>query len=352
MKKPLIQFIHFCLGLLILLLSHVALAGCNNYGWTASQLPMTTIPSTLALTAAQSAAPNNTPISDWYSLSSQNLVYCPTGGNFIPVFTTLSHSQVTNLTSGTYNEGGLSFTVYNTTVPGIGYIIKTSGNAAGTSISPTALSGYNAQTLASGYVTANVTINLTVSVRFIKTASLTAASYTLPKTTLVFFSIVTPTNTAVGYVYMNGSSVTVPIATCTVSTQSIPVSLPSINTAVLPSLNATAGSTPFNVTLNCPASRNVYMTLTDNSNPGRTTSIIGLAGSGSTASGIGIQVLRNGNPVLLGPDSSAAGNTNQFLIGTNLLGNVTIPFTARYIRTGAVQGGTVKAVATFTLSYQ
>jgi type 1 fimbria pilin len=344
------RFAHICLGMFIFLLSHAAHAGCNNYGWTASSIQITTIPSTITLSAAQSSAPSNTPISDWYSISSQNIIYCPGGGNFLAVDTTLQQVQASSSKSGTYTESGLSYTIYNTSVTGIGYIIKTSGNAAGATINPTALN--DIQVLASGLVTSNVTINLTVSVKFIKTTNLTASSYTLPNSNLVYFRIDTSYASAAGVVTMAGSSISVPITTCSVSTQSIQVALPSINTSTLPTLNATAGSTPFNVILNCPTSKNLYMTLTDNTNPGRTSSIIGLAPNGSTASGVGIQVVRNNSPVLLGPDSSATGNTNQFAIGQNQLGLITIPLSAQYIRTGTVQGGQAKAAATFTMSYQ
>lgn len=346
-----------CLGLLILLFSQAALAFCYIDGWMNKDVAISTIPNTITLSRAQSASPINTPISDWYSLTSNTVVYCPHTINELirPAYVTLTQRPYTASSSGSYSENGLNFTVYNTQVAGIGYIIQTSGTVTrDLIISPTALSGSSAQTLAGTTFTGTLdnTIDLTVSVKFIKTTNLPAASYTLPKTILAYYAVVTGSQTATGSVSMNGSTVSVPAPTCSVNTQNIPVSLPGINTAVLPTLNATAGRTPFNIVLNCPASNNVYMTLTDNTNPGRTTSIIGLAPNGSTASGVGIQIIRNGSPVLLGPDSSAAGNTNQFAIGQNQLGTITIPLSAEYIRIGTVQGGQVKAVATFTMSYQ
>jgi len=55
--------------------------------------------------------------------------------------------------------------------------------------------------------------------------------------------------------------------------------------------------------------------------------------------------------VRLGPDSPVAGNTNQWLVGP-ATDTMTIPMTAEYVATGAVEPGIVRALATFTMSYQ
>jgi type 1 fimbria pilin len=145
-------------------------------------------------------------------------------------------------------------------------------------------------------------------------------------------------------------------ATCSVSTASVAVTLPDVAPADFPSVGDTAGSKAFDIGLNCAGSTaQVYMTLTDSTTPANRTDKLTLAPS-STATGVQIQILRSGNTLVsYGPDSNAAGNTNQFLVSSAsaivTAGNV-IPFTARYVRTGAVGIGTVSAVATFTMSYQ
>lgn len=143
--------------------------------------------------------------------------------------------------------------------------------------------------------------------------------------------------------------------TCSVNTQNLQVNLPAIEAKQLSSDGATTGNTPFTLWVNCPSTTpvNVYMTLTDNSKPGQTNSTVVSAASGSSASGVGVQISdQNGLPITLGPDSSMAGNPGQFLVRSNLTGSIPIPFTANYIRTGAIKPGTLKAVATFTMSYQ
>lgn len=340
---------------LLILTSFSAQAGCNNAAWTGSAVPIA-VPGSIQVSNPQDGQ-LNTPLSAWFSVTSSNIVYCPSKngenpGNLIPVFTKLEQSPSTFSTAGYYSEGGRTYTVYNTSIPGIGFVVQSRKDAPGKVSAIVSLTGTGKQEVDSGWITANVNVIITTWVRLIKTARLTAASYTLGSTTFVNYAVSTNWANGSGSVYMNGSTLSLQNTSCTVNTQNISVSLPAINTAQLPALSSTTGSTPFSILLNCPSTQNVYMTLTDNSNPLRTSSIIGLEPSGSTASGIGIQVLRNGSPVLLGPDSSTAGNTNQFVIGRNQLGTVTIPLSAQYIRTGTVQGGKVKAVATFTMSYQ
>jgi type 1 fimbria pilin len=355
MTHHFMQYIRQCLVrlcipvILLMLIGFSAQAGCNNTSWTGSAVAIS-VPASIKVSNPQDG-PLRTPLSNWFSVSS-SIVYCAQGGNLIGIFTTLQQSPGTSSTAGSYSENGTNYTIYNTNIPGIGYVVLSSVVAAGTSFGSIAMTGTSAQTIASGTVYANTTITITSQVRLIKTASLTASSYTMNRTTFAYYAISTNWAGGTGSVYMNGSTLSMQDTTCTVNSQNINVSLPAINTAQLPALSSTTGSTPFSITLNCPSSKNIYMTLTDNSNPLRTSSAIGLEPTGSTASGIGIQVLRNGNPVLLGPDSSMAGNTNQFVIGLNQLGSITIPLSARYIRTGTVQSGKVKAVATFTMSYQ
>ena len=140
-------------------------------------------------------------------------------------------------------------------------------------------------------------------------------------------------------------------ASCSVNTSNIAVNLPSIIATQLSTVGATAASVPFNISLNCPNPVDVYMTMTDNSNPTQTSTIISAA-SGSTTQGVGVQIKRNGSALALGPDSSNAGTSNQFQIGSGLSGMVSIPLSANYIRTGTITGGSLQAKATFTMSYQ
>ncbi|AOZ01287.1 adhesin [Cupriavidus sp. USMAHM13] len=130
-------------------------------------------------------------------------------------------------------------------------------------------------------------------------------------------------------------------------------------TSELKSVGATSSPKSFEVRLQCSGgnpgtSTKMYMTLTDSANPANETDTLSLA-SGSQAKGFGIQVLRASDDTLVsyGPDSAAAGNTNQWKVGSFGNVNVTIPFKARYVRTSSsIVPGTANGTATFTMSYQ
>lgn len=140
---------------------------------------------------------------------------------------------------------------------------------------------------------------------------------------------------------------------CTISNKDLTKQLDDISVLDLNSVGATAAPMLFQLSLNCPTGNTkVAITLTDSSDATNRSDTLKLAG-GSTARGVGIQLLKgDSTPILLGPDSADAGNANQWVAGTATGGGFLIPLQARYIRTGTLTGGTVKAIATYTMSYQ
>ncbi|RQT14447.1 type 1 fimbrial protein [Burkholderia contaminans] len=166
----------------------------------------------------------------------------------------------------------------------------------------------------------------------------------------------------VSYRIAGGISIKPKVPTCSVATKRIDVQLsPSGNGFTTRDFKGVGTTTPerdFSIKLNCVGgdegtSTNAHVTLTDNSNPGNLSNQLSLSPD-SDASGVAVQVLKNGKPLSFGPDSSAAGNPGQWEAGNipQGMGTFTIPLTARYIQTGAkVKGGNANAVATFTMSY-
>jgi type 1 fimbria pilin len=142
---------------------------------------------------------------------------------------------------------------------------------------------------------------------------------------------------------------------CDVTTPSIQVALPAVTRASLPAVNATAGETPFKLGFRCPQGTGsyVHVTLTDASNMANRSTTLGLA-PGSSASGVGLQVLRDDTPVAYGPDSAMVHTENQWSVGFAKGGqSMEIPLRVRYIRTEETLGpGSVVGKATFTMSYQ
>jgi len=141
--------------------------------------------------------------------------------------------------------------------------------------------------------------------------------------------------------------------TCRVSNSSIVVPMPPIPSSALPSVGSTAGETNFSINLNgCTVGLNLSMTMTDAGNAGNNSNVLSL-GSGSTASGVGYQVLYNSSPIRFGPDSSAVNAPNQIRLGVAAQDMFTVPLSVRYVRTGeTVTPGRAEGRATFTMSYQ
>ncbi|EDT38436.1 Fimbrial protein [Burkholderia ambifaria MEX-5] len=124
-------------------------------------------------------------------------------------------------------------------------------------------------------------------------------------------------------------------------------------------IGSTVGPRSFAISLTCSGGdagtmTNAHVTLTDSTNPNNTSTTLSLTKE-STASGVGLQIMKGDTLVGFGPDSAAVGNTNQWQVGTVMQGqaNLTIPLAARYVQTGSkITPGSTDARATFTMSYQ
>ncbi|MBB4512910.1 fimbrial protein [Paraburkholderia fungorum] len=145
---------------------------------------------------------------------------------------------------------------------------------------------------------------------------------------------------------------TVTVRSCSVTTSSVDVTLPKVFAKDLSTTGATSGATPMKIGLSCSQGTNVKVTLTDASDVSNRSTTLGLA-PGSSATGVGMQILNGSTPVAYGPDSSSAANVNQWSAGTAAGGAMNVPLTVQYIRTpGTLVPGIVKGTATFTMSYQ
>lgn len=188
---------------------------------------------------------------------------------------------------------------------------------------------------------------------FIKTATaLKSGVYQIPS---LDAAVVTAYNNEVktAKVIINPTTITVTASGCTVGTKSANVDLGTIDIRTLTTVGSTSPSGAFNVSLTCDANVAVSAVMTDQTTPSNTSSVVTLTGD-STASGVGVQFFYNGTgPLMMGPDSSAAGTTNQFFIqSTTAAQTLSLPFQAQYIRTGELVPGSANALASITFSYQ
>jgi type 1 fimbria pilin len=140
---------------------------------------------------------------------------------------------------------------------------------------------------------------------------------------------------------------------CKVTTPSIAVTMQPTMLRQFTGVGSTSAATAFSIGVDCTGvATTVAITFTDSNHPGNTSDALTLTPA-STASGVGIQILRNSAPVSFGPDSSVAANTNQITIGASNSTVMNLPFSGRYIQTAAqMRAGSANGVATFTMSYQ
>jgi type 1 fimbria pilin len=194
-----------------------------------------------------------------------------------------------------------------------------------------------------------------VTASFVATGQIAPGASTLSSAPLISVSYTTDEGGPWGQtpVYTGSASGVLTHATCSVNQTNVSVIMPTADTRAFSSgVGAVAAPQPFSLSLSCATGATVLITLTDSVNPANRGTALQLAAN-STAKGIGVQVLNSaGTPVAFGPDSATPGNTNQWTIGASPNGTLQVPLTARYVRTGNVSAGSVKALATFTMSYQ
>lgn len=215
----------------------------------------------------------------------------------------------------------------------------------------------------------------TVTMELVKTGTIPAGSYGLANggqavisLHLVAGSVIPPIASA-RIVMGNTTSVPVIVVkdkpTCSVSASSTSLDVPlgNVPRSTFTGLGSVSKEKSFNLVLECTGgdageSRGINITLTDPASSGGNSSTTLPLTPGSTASGVGIQVLRdNGTLVSYGADSAVVGNPNQWKAGTvtgaiNGTQIFTIPLKARYVQTAPdVTSGVADGLATFTMSY-
>jgi type 1 fimbria pilin len=138
--------------------------------------------------------------------------------------------------------------------------------------------------------------------------------------------------------------------TCTVTTPSVSVALPEVKASDLRRVGEARGDTQFRIGLQCSAGADVFVTLTDATDPDNRSNLLTLTRD-STAQGVKLRMLNNGAPISYGPDAAAKGTLNQWRVGPSA--QITgVPLSVQYVATGEVKPGTVRGNATFTMSYQ
>jgi len=237
------------------------------------------------------------------------------------------------VTNNVGNSPGAGIEYFPTGVAGVSYVLIHSSAPM-----------YQYATMSTDYGSGSeVTFSLPTIMEIVATGTITNGS-TLQAGTLGYWQWQGSGNPKIE-AFALGNSVTFVTSSCSVNTNPINVTLPTISTTALGSVGATAGTTPFTIGLTCTGAAGMSVSVTMNYN-GSASGIQGvlLPTSGST-SGIGVQVLDQTNtPITFGTAEAE---------GTTTVGQMSIPYSARYYQTAAtITPGTLAASATFTLTYQ
>jgi len=141
--------------------------------------------------------------------------------------------------------------------------------------------------------------------------------------------------------------------TCNMLVSDLQVPLPLVNTTNFTGVGSAAGGKPSVLEFQCDANANAQVNFTDATEPGNAGDTLKLLG-GSSATGVGVRLTIDGNPVMLSPNEAFhSGGTEVPLQNTTAASAVEqIPFSAEYVQTGpSVTPGTVQARSLVNISY-
>lgn len=312
-------------------------------------------PSVLNYRGPSGLVPVGSPIApDWLGLREDRQIFgcagvpaCISSGTIEPVSLPISGVS--------YTEDGVTYDVFDTGIPGIGYVIGVRdpnstkyipGNAPVTRTFPFAGSRPGADDL--GY---------RVRIRFVTTAQrLVTGSYNIPEQKIATLRAGFWYGTETSNLKLSAVRINVTATGCTIQTGSGGnLELGAIPTSQLPAVGDRAGGDSITLSLRCDRGIHLYGVMTDQTNASNRSQILSLT-SRSTAKGVGIQFFTgtSSTPVSYGPDQSAAGVQNQFYINTSGSDGqiINVPLRATYIRTGDLVPGSANGLASITFSYQ
>ncbi|WP_196766787.1 fimbrial protein [Burkholderia territorii] len=261
-----------------------------------------------------------------------------------------------------YVDGGKAYPIYETTIPGVGLAIA---------VRPFALLTYfdwvpleEPYTELERIYPFNTYTNAEFEVRATPVVSgpVKSGTYSFSAQSVKFETFAEPSGERLSPTRLTTKislSATVAARVCKVTSGlDAVVDMPAVTVSSFGGVGSVSSQAaqPFSVKLDCEENVRVHATMTDANNPANVSDVLSLSPE-STASGVGIRILRNNGtvPVRFGPDSSNPGNTNQWYITTtpSTGGRVTVPFVAKYVKSGQqVSTGSVKARSTITFSYQ
>lgn len=254
--------------------------------------------------------------------------------------------------TGTFDSMLNGRRVYSTNVAGIGYTISgTTTKCAGGSVTVT-----GSNTIQGNVNTAKLCENPTgmispalhgfVRITFYKTAAETGSGVITARTVGSFVLLNNSVLWQSPEAAVNINAFTVTTPACKLTTTSIPVDMKDVDKNAFNGKGSTPGDAhtrPFNLPMACNAGTKVSIKM-EGDIYDASKGVINTIGGNNTATGVGIQLLYNNQPITLG---------SEVLVGTSFAGGgFTVPLKARYYQTAdRITTGTANGVLSFTLTY-
>lgn len=261
-----------------------------------------------------------------------------------------------------YVDGGKTYPIYETTIPGVGLAIAVKPVYNWTKFDWVPLEEPYTELEQTFVFDTYTSVDFKVKATPVVSGPVKSGTYSFSAQSVKFETFSEPSGERLSPVQLTTKislSATVAARVCNVTSGlDAVVDMPAVTASSFGGVGSVSpqAAQPFSVKLDCEENVRVHATMTDANNPANVSNVLSLSPE-STASGVGIRILRNNGtvPVRFGPDSSNPGNTNQWYITTtpSTGGRVTVPFVAKYVKSGKqVSTGSVKARSTITFSYQ
>lgn len=264
-----------------------------------------------------------------------------------------------------YINNGKQYSIFKTSVPGIGYAVGIRDFKADLSQEIPIGSGKTQTYPFPGSSNTTPKIGYKARLIFVATQnSLKSGNYTIQAQNILSLTV----DPVIGYgpeatvLGLSPATFTIEVSGCDVTSPARQiVNMPPISLS-LDDLSTDEKKGRFNISLKCDANVAVYATVTDVNNPTYLGDIL-RPSSDSTAKGIGLKLFKynENDPIKFGPDSPEKGNINQWYVGGSNNTSSTyyvIPFQAQYTilpeynNTKKIIAGEFHAEASITFSYQ
>ncbi|WP_237507789.1 fimbrial protein, partial [Pseudomonas carnis] len=308
-------------------------------------------------------------LTGWIDSGRQTVVTGVTGG-----YRSFGLTITSSPSTVSYSEAGNSYTVYHVVLPdgrtsGIGFVLRTHARDCQLGGSICANTGPYIQDTGNDYKTFRgggiwaYDIYYSYQVKFIATSqNIETGSYSLGGSAVGYGSFGVFLSPASDYasVGLNTFELTYQQSGCTASLSPAVINMGVVSPLRFNGFGTTvASNTPVTVSLECTTPDiGVLVTMTDQNNPSNSTDTLQLtSGTTATASGVGVQFLRDGVvPVIYGPASSFVelGSNAQWRVKDKSMRSKTAAFvlTPQYIQTAnTITPGEANAVASITFAY-